>query len=509
VVSRFSEQLFTKLEQAGSTTDNRPGIHKLFVDIPYQSAETKSVGMALQGMAAASAQRHCINQLIPHGDQWFKWARQPERARIWFIKGGPGQGKSTVGQYLCQIQRAAIILDNKALSSVTFTVLPSISTIAEEIKVAATGAELWPNSPRIPVSLELKDYAQWLSGRSEAEAKGVLPFIAARIEVAVAQSVRVGTLRRAFSKSRWLFVFDGLDEVPVDVKDVVATEVIKFINDDLIACQADAFVVCTSRPQGYAGQFSALHAATIELVKLNAKQALSCAKPVLLIDRSEEEIHTSFEILESAVKSPAVAEIMTTPLQAHIMAVVVRDGGKPPERKWLLFSNFYQVIRKREANKKSPEGRLALLLREGDKLLKSLHNRLGFELHCRAETSEGSQTSITRSELEAIVREMVSELQETNVNETVDTLMKATTHRLVLVSTPDSGMAVRFDIRPLQEFFAAEFLYESVPADKLRERLEVIVADAHWRGYTFRPKRFDREQSPDRGDSCCRRIVPS
>ncbi len=59
--------------------------------------------------------------------------------------------------------------------------------------------------------------------------------------------------------------------------------------------------------------------------------------------------------------------------------------------------------------------------------------------------------------------------------------MKATVDRLVLVSTPDDGDHVRFDIRQLQEFFAAEFLYESVDADQLRERLELIAGDEHWR----------------------------
>ncbi|MEO0970810.1 MAG: hypothetical protein AAFX80_21420, partial [Cyanobacteria bacterium J06639_18] len=70
---------------------------------------------------------------------------------------------------------------------------------------------------------------------------------------------------------------------------------------------------------------------------------------------------------------------------------------------------------------------------------------------------------------------------EEDIEETVDVLMKATTDRLVLVSTPDDGNHVRFDIRPLQEFFAAEFLYESVDVEELRNRIELIAGDAHWR----------------------------
>jgi hypothetical protein len=276
-------------------------------------------------------------------------------------------------------------------------------------------------------------------------------------------------------------VFDGLDEVPSDVKDLVAGEVRHFIDNILVECSADALTVCTSRPQGYAGQFADLEAPIIELSSLSPQQALNCAKPLLEIERSSEESQIYFNTLRAAVESPSVREIMTTPLQAHIMAVVVRDGGRPPERKWQLFNNFYQVIKKREANRNLPNKKLAKLLREGDLLLKALHNRLGFELHSRAETSRGAQTSLKRSELQDLVHETVAKLQNVAVDETVNVLMEATTERLVLVSTPESGQEVRFDIRPLQEFFAAELFYELVQAEALGERRRIVAGDAHWR----------------------------
>jgi hypothetical protein len=117
------------------------------------------------------------------------------------------------------------------------------------------------------------------------------------------------------------------------VKDKVAAEIIHFVDDFLISCNADAMVVCTSSPQGYSGQFSGLEAATVELIPLSREQALECAKPLLQIDRSVSDSRTFVETLRQALNSPAIAEIMTTPLQAHIMAVIVRDGGRPPERR--------------------------------------------------------------------------------------------------------------------------------------------------------------------------------
>ena len=172
---------------------------------------------------------------------------------------------------------------------------------------------------------------------------------------------------------------------------------------------------------------------------------------------------------------------MTTPLQSHIMAIVIRDGGRPPDRRWQLFTNFYEVIRRREANKNLPDTNLGKLLREDEQLLKTVHNRLGFILQARAETSEGAQTSLTREEFKRLVERAVMLMKNRDIESTIDVLMEATTARLVLVSTPDDGNSVRFDIRQLQEFFAAEFLYDSVDVDELRERMEIIGGDSHWR----------------------------
>jgi hypothetical protein len=476
IATQFNDQQYTKLEQAGSGSDTRPGIHDMFSDLPFTSSDTKFSGMCAECLATTSDQNHRVDRNFPNTDEWLAWLRHPNRARVWFIKGGPGQGKSTVAQYICQIQRAALLLAPQAP-----LVLPTLLETARRVRKRATEDRIWPGSPRVPIVTELRDYAKWYGGQSDDVPRGVLAYLADRSSRGVEQAVLPGTLRRAFTSSRWLFVFDGLDEVPGDVKDEIAGEVTKFINSTLVACDSDALSICTSRPQGYSGQFSALEGASIQLDPLSPDQALACARPVLQANRGVEEGRENFETLRQALDSPAVRELMTTPLQAHIMAVVVRDGSKPPERKWNLFSNFYNVIKRREANRKLPDRKLAAILLNGDRLLKALHNRIGFELHCRAEKSSGAQASLPRTELESIVHEVVSALQDQNITETVSVLMEATTERLVLVNTPESGGEVRFDIRPLQEFFAAEFLYESVPSETLVKRLWVIAGDSHWR----------------------------
>lgn len=475
IVTQLYEQQYTKLEQAGSSSDTRPGIQTLYTDLPYYFKEER-YDKILGDITKSVAEIHNQELPDPDGPTWKNWRKDPTRSRIYFVRGGPGHGKSTVTQYLCQIQRSALLISSIGK-------IPSNQKtieLAKEIKEKAEASGLWPLSPRVPIHIELRLYAHWYGENFNKSRRGILSYLSDRFSIDLEQNLSVGTIKRALGKGRWLVVFDGLDEVPGDVKDSLAREIKKFVDDVLVECKSDVITVCTSRPQGYSGQFDELDPTVIDLAKLQPEEALSCADPILCIDRPKDEIDAYRLTLGEAIKSPSIQEIMTTPLQSHIMAVVVRDGGRPPERRWQLFTNFYQVIKKREANRNLPDPKIAGLLREKDELIKSLHNRLGFELHYRAEKSSGAQTSISREELRKIIMEVVTNLQDDDVDSTVALLAEATTERLVLVNTPESGETVRFDIRPLQEFFAAEYIYESAGKQFL-ERLRAIAPDSHWR----------------------------
>jgi hypothetical protein len=473
-VEQFDTHRFTKLDQAGSAADTRPGVHELFVDLPFETDPSRYDGFILEHLLLSAAKCHSISQIDVNSD-WRRWQRHPSRARVLFVLGGPGNGKSTTTQYFSQLQRAALI------AAWPDTLHPKFLDRANEIHTVAAPLGHWPLSPRIPVSVELRDYAYWFGKRKDSEPRGVLTYLASRISSAIESPVSAKLLKRAISTQRWFIGFDGLDEVPNDVKEPLAEEIIRFIDKVAIECASDTLFLCTSRPQGYSGQFDELEAVTCRLSELNIEQALRCAQPVVSIGRTKDEAEKGMRILKSAATSPSVRSLMTTPLQAHIMAVVVRDGKRPPERRWQLFENFYQVIKRREANRDLPDARLARLLREEDQLLKTVHNRLGFVLHARAETSEGAQTSLLRHEFLIILRKVVQDMKDGQIDETVQVLNEATATRLVLVNTPDDGNSLRFDIRPLQEFFAAEFLHDTVDIERLQERVAVLLADAHWR----------------------------
>lgn len=475
VATQFSEQIYTKLDQAGSSSDTRPGVHHLFIDLPFTVDGSKIEGSALDHLCRASAQPQRYSVVSSYPKAWRDWSKNPQRARVALLKGGPGQGKSTVGQYFSQIQRAALLLLPTAP-----TVIEKVKNFVYEVKEAAEKIGAWPSAPRIPIFIELKEYAHWFGQKSNAEARGVLTYLASRISARVEQDVLPATLRRAIALQSWFVLFDGLDEVPNDVKDQVADEVNNFVNEVVVQVDADILTLCTSRPQGYSGQFSTLDGPVLNLQKLDVETAILCAEPVVRYDRSEDEGTRSLDLLKAAAASQSVQQLMTTPLQSHIMAVVVRDGGRPPERRWQLFENFYQVMKKRESLKNVHNPRISRLLREEDRLLRAVHTRLGFVLHARAERSDGAQTTLTKEEFRSLVTQVVKNQSEDDTHNTVNVVMEAMTERLVLVSTPENGAHVRFDIRQLQEFFAAEFLYDSVSPEALANRIDIVGGDSHW-----------------------------
>jgi hypothetical protein len=472
-VTAIQGQKHTKLDQAGSTADTRPGVHRLFIDLPFHAKESEFEGEAAATLSLAMAEYQGSDVDSYESKAWKNWRRHPQRAGIWFVKGGPGQGKSTIGQYVCQLNRAALLA-----SGAIENVPPETKELVAEIRAQVENTALWPSVPRIPIYIELRSYAEWFAKQSNDKPVGVVTFIANQVYKGLQEPVSAHLMRRALRQGRWFIVFDGLDEVPSDTKDQIAQEICIFVAEERVG--SDLFVMCTSRPQGYAGQFDSLPCAAVELLPLQPDSALRCAELLIRLDRSETEIELSMGILRNAMVSESIRDLMTTPLQAHIIAVIVRDGQRPPERKWLLYRQFYDVIRRREANRNLLTPEIATLLRQEDLLLKVVHNRLGLTLHTLAETARGANASLSRENFEKLVEAAVLDKRGEHAP-VVRALMKAAEERLVLISTPDNSKEVRFHIRQLQEFFAAECISDGVASADLAERLMSIAADAHWR----------------------------
>jgi hypothetical protein len=159
------------------------------------------------------------------------------------LEGAPGQGKSTVVQYVCQIHRRRILGESVDL--------PEIPTNHRS------------NPIRLPFKIDLRDFALWLSKKNPFAAddsqpvpsdwhKSLESFLAAQIHFHSGGSVfSVDDLQAIAKISAILLVFDGLDEVAdIARRKEVVDEINKAVNR-LTDIAASLQSVVTTRPTAF------------------------------------------------------------------------------------------------------------------------------------------------------------------------------------------------------------------------------------------------------------------
>src|SRR5262249_4034850 len=121
------------------------------------------------------------------------------------LVGGPGQGKSTLGQYLCQLYRAAI-LEGRPPERLVEEVPGVIEALRDQQR-----PEGLPLVRRFPLRVELKLFSNVLADKPEMT---LLQFLAVEISQRGSADFSLAQLKEWLSAYPWLLVLDGLDEVP-------------------------------------------------------------------------------------------------------------------------------------------------------------------------------------------------------------------------------------------------------------------------------------------------------
>lgn len=401
--------------------------------------------------------------------------RGPRRNRI-VILGGPGQGKSTIGQFLCQIARARILQAAKSLS-----LSPQTEEIIEPVLARAHAEGLPMDGPnRFPIRIDLPMFADHLALTNEEHGNSSLfAYMASRLSRELDRSISVDDLRSWLAQCPWLIVLDGLDEVPPSGNRKAIIQAIESLWDEIHLATADVLVVVTSRPQGYNESLSKRHWEHWEMTPLPEKDAVRFARRLAEIRLSDAERQKLvISEISRAAADPATALLATSPLQVTILFGIALLRGSIPQDRWDLFERYYSLLRDREAQKSGSD---AALFREFKRQIDAVHHEAGFVLQVAAETTGGAAAYLTPGGFENIIRQHLEAdgFDETIVERVVTDLRRVATDRLVLLSQRTEGR-ISFDVRSLQEFMAAARI-SSVGSVALQERLRAISTSAHWR----------------------------
>ena len=363
------------------------------------------------------------------------------------VRGAPGQGKSTLSQFVCQESRAAF--------------LPG--------RAVATEGLPGDGEPRFPVRLALADYAAWIEGHDVfdksdgTQVKKVKrrPAAQATIESFLAEvmahasgrgTVSPAEVQDLFSRVPSLIVLDGLDEVG-NVRD--RKQVVREI--DLFCARGKSYaveprVIVTTRPNS-AG-LPEPDSSMFEIISLSPLDA-ALRDQYLRKWCSVHNVRGSDgralrRNFTEKTREPYIGELAGNPMQLTILLYLLRQhGDATPGQRTELYDAYMTLLLAREANK-HPES-----VRKHRADLMEVIPFLGWYLQSRAEEN-GHNGRMAYAEVAAAMKHF----QKTygKPEDVVDELFEAATDRLWALTSKEEG-TFEFEVLSLREYFAARYLY--------------------------------------------------
>jgi hypothetical protein len=487
-----------RMQDAGDETENAIPLDAIFIDLfivetkaendrahrtvwdtdgRLESASGDPIGTSedspLDGGVVARLLRICADKLDSNDRQ----DGAPLRNRI-VIQGGPGQGKSTLSQFLAQIARARLLQGHSKINPQTRDMIEPVLSRAQAENLPLTGPA------RFPIRIDAPALADELQ---EAESRGqrltILEHITAKLSEGISVELLPDDVRTWLGAYPSLIILDGLDEVPPSGNRRSLVREVDALWDDLCHAGSDALVVVTTRPQGYNNDLNPQYWQHWDLAPLTSAEALRYARRLSEVRLSERQRRKIvLDELEAKSSDLDTSRLMTSPLQVTIMFGIALLKGSIPQDRWTLFDRYYTLLRDREARK---GGWIASVIREYGTQIDAIHRRAGFLLHVSAESAGAARSFLSPEDFHALAKGLLCDegYEEREAVEVAADLVKIATDRLVLLRARVEGR-IAFDVRSLQESMAAGEIV-SGPFDMIVERLRVIALSAHWK-YVFR-----------------------
>lgn len=429
-------------------------------------------------------------------------ARKPRPGQRILLIGGPGQGKSTLGQFACQAHRAAL-LD------------PVLETLDSFTQAAVRGlrrSRLRPKHPLLPLRIVLPEAVAWMA-RSGIDRTKDLPVLLSFLAEQSRDSdgawgVSPERLLALLTEHPCLLVLDAFDEVgaPKDRGRIVSAA--RDLLWALARRKARGQILATTRPQGYSGELEGLGVLLRAwyLSPLSQEDALGYAAKLLSEELAEPERRKEcLDRLRAGTVEPATSRLFATPLQVTILAALARRGPLPRER-WALFKKYFDVTYEREIER---DTYASDPLRERRSYVERIHQRVALLLQVESEREGGAGARLSRDRLKEVAEAVLAEeeVAEEERRELVQRIVRAAEERLVFLVEPEPQQ-FGFEIRSLQEMMAAWALADG-SEELVEQRLMVAARAPLFRNVVlFLASRFFQEASGLR-DALIQRVCPA
>lgn len=460
----FEEEMYTRMEQAGSATEKKISIEKICIDINVLDREQRKTFKFAEHVFALG------NAVL--GYKKGERDGELERNENYILIGGPGNGKSTICQFIAQVYRENYlrVMDYHDLM---------LDVFAQEMKESY---KYQIEKSRIPFKIALREYAAWVS-RNRTENISIIQYMIDRIRVISGDSVSIKTIRRMLNERAWIFFFDGLDEVPESSnRQEVLKQIHIFLSMDLKELSCDCMVVGTTRPQGYNDDFDETRYKHLEVAELSKEDCYRYIQKLFeLMEEQTERREGYIRIMREALEDEITCKLMKTPLQITIISILVKSGGKPPHERYSLFQQYYETVIRREKQKE-----IVATLNDNTAWLEEIHYIIGDKLQCESEKAGNPSAEISREKLETVIRTYVEENQDdfyelgSRTAKKVNEFLMTITERICFLCENREGY-YSFSIRSMQEYFAGTYMVKDQGDVEALSNIKRIAYSSYWR----------------------------
>jgi hypothetical protein len=397
-----------------------------------------------------------------------------------YLLGVPGQGKSTVSQYLAQLHRSAILPGHMVADR-----KPPPPSVTD---------------PKLPIRVDLKDYAAWLSGRDPFGDDEPARLPRRRPKGRRSLDLFLADLCSAFSGGRFvtvedvqsllaryptLLILDGLDEVAEqDLREIVVDEInLTADRMGLLGNRRRFQILVTARPNASGlpepdkNTFQTL--ALEPLTPRQQRQFMNKWCDVHNIHgRARRSMQRTF--LDRSAHDH-VAQLADNPMQLTILLFLInRKGDAVPVARTPLYTDYMTALMEREVNREQ-------IHRDQVPLVQEITAFLGWHMHSGVETVPSAGRMTIRdieTTLLIYLRAVEGPDQETGQ------LFKAASDRFWALSSKE-GNTFEFAVQPVREYFAARFLAEWAGRER-RDPLpkQQILTELIYRPYWMNTARF-------------------
>ena len=392
------------------------------------------------------------------------------------LEGAPGQGKSTIAQYICQVHRVRILAREES---------------------GPVGQTHLASPLRLPFKVELRDFATWLSGGNpfgtvtdgdsqNASPRSLEGFLSALVRHSSGGSeFDVSDLQSTLSSSSTLIVLDGLDEVAEIKQRQRVVDEIRSAVPRLMAVAASLQVVVTSRPTPFTNSpvLPRRTFATYSLESLTRPLITEYAERWLLTRGIDDNDASDVRhILNDKLDEPHLRDLARNPMQlAILLSLIHRRGVSLPDKRTALYDNYVDMFFDRESEK-------ATVVKENRDLLIRIHRYLAWTLQSEAEVAAEARPkvgpprswhsgTIAEDDLKTLVREFLE--RDGGDTTLVERLFSGMVERVVAIVSRVQGL-YEFDVQTLREYFAARHLYETAPYSPAGDARRGTISD-RWR----------------------------